>query len=241
MKLISSCPSMSTELLLSFSHQPGSMFICDITVDEYFKVNKPEHGEEQPRLITLADQPFLASVCSDSAFQKIEKLAKLLGSPTGFDGDFHVTDFLKIAARLSHAPSVVIGNLLEKEILSSEVTESDGLQGVLILVKALQALKKKITIVTQHHAQVIHDCLASNAAQGISEQDVHIVELEESSGMKERLFTDKINHRLDTMIALQATRKSSDNDDGSERTLQGGLVDKLFKEGMLILSFSHIK
>ena len=125
------------------------MFICDTTVEEYFKTHRPEHGEEQPRLITLTDQPFLASVCSVSAVQKVEELAKLLESPSGVD-ETQRADFLKVAARLSHAPSVVIGFLHEKDSLSS--SSSDVLQGVLDLSKALQALNKKVTIVTQYHA-----------------------------------------------------------------------------------------
>ena len=114
------------------------MFICDTTVEEYFKTHKPDHGEEQPSLITLTDQPFLASVCSVSAVQKVEELAKLLKSHSGVDEtmDTHSADFLKVAARLSHAPSVGIGFLHEKASLSS--SSSDALQGI-ALTKALQA------------------------------------------------------------------------------------------------------
>ena len=96
---------------LCFSHSPGSMFIADISVDEYFKLHKPQHGDEQPRLITLTYQPYLASVCSDTALMKVEDLAKISADPsnTGSTEDVVVTsEFLKSAVRLSHAPSVVI-------------------------------------------------------------------------------------------------------------------------------------
>ena len=231
-----SCPFISAELPLSFSHQPGSMFICDTTLEEYFRVNKPEHGDEQPKLITLADQPFLASVCSETAFKKVEKLSKLLGHQSGFEGDVYDSDFLKISARLSHAPSVVIGILDEEIIPSSELATSDGLQGVITLVKALQAVKKKITIITEHNSQVIHDCMTANASQGISEKDVHIVTLEDSKNLKDSLFTGNVNHKLDTVIALQMTTEFSNSNSGSERTIQVGLVDKLFQEGMLMFN-----
>lgn len=203
------------------------MFICDTSVEEYFKTHEPEHGEEQPRLITLTDQPFLASVCSVSAVQKVEELAKLLASPSGI-GETKETqsaDFLKVAARLSHAPHVVIGILHEKESLSSS---SDVLQGVLVLSKALQALNKKITIVTQYHAQLIQDFVASK--QGILKDGIAVVELNESSDIKKAVYPDEIHHRLDTMIAFQLEKIPSMNEEGTK----DGVVDTLFKEGVYV-------
>ena len=205
------------------------MFICDTTVEEYFKTHKPDHGEEQPSLITLTDQPFLASVCSVSAVQKVEELAKLVESPSCVDEtkDTQSVDFLKVAARLSHAPSVVIGFLLEKESLSS--SSSDALQGVLALSKALQALNKKVTIVTQHHAQMIQDFVAGNATQqGIVKDGIGIVEVNEISDIKKAVYPDEIHHRLDTMIAFQLARIPCTCEEGAE----AGLVDVLFKEGL---------
>lgn len=203
------------------------MFICDTSVEEYFKTHEPEHGEEQPRLITLTDQPFLASVCSVSAVQKVEELAKLLASPSGI-GETKETqsaDFLKVAARLSHAPHVVIGILHEKESLSSS---SDVLQGVLVLSKALQALNKKITIVTQYHAQLIQDFVASK--QEILKDGIAVVELNESSDIKKAVYPDEIHHRLDTMIAFQLEKIPSMNEEGPK----DGVVDTLFKEGVYV-------
>lgn len=207
------------------------MFICDTTVEEYFKTHKPEHGEEQPRLVTLTDQPFLASVCSVSAVQKVEELAKLLESPSGIDETkgTQSADFLKVAARLSQAPSVVIGFLGEKESLSS--SSSDALQGVLALSKALQALNKKVTIVTQYHAQMIQDFVASNATQqGILKDGIGVVEVNESSDIKKAVYPDEIHHRLDAMIAFQLARIPCTDEQGTE----AGLVDVLFKEGVYV-------
>lgn len=203
------------------------MFICDTSVEEYFKTHEPEHGEEQPRLITLTDQPFLASVCSVSAVQKVEELAKLLASSSGI-GETKETqsaDFLKVAARLSHAPHVVIGILHEKESLSSS---SDVLQGVLVLSKALQALNKKITIVTQYHAQLIQDFVASK--QEILKDGIAVVELNESSDIKKAVYPDEIHHRLDTMIVFQLEKIPSMNEEGTK----DGVVDTLFKEGVYV-------
>ena len=225
-----------TEPPLSFSHSPGSMFICDTSVEEYFKTHEPEHGEEQPKLITLTDQPFLASVCSVSAAQKVEELSKLLESLSGIGEtkDTLSAEFLKVAARLSHAPHVVMGVLHEKESLSSS---SDVLQGVLVLSKTLQALNKKITIVTQYHAQLIQDYVASNATQqGILKDGITVVELNESSDIKKAVYPDEIHHRLDTMIAFQLEKMPPMNEEGTK----DGVVDALFKEGVYVCFFFFI-
>ena len=218
--------SVFTEPSLSFSHNPGSMFMCDTTVYEYFDVHKPQHGDEQPRLITLTDQPYLASVSSANAVSKVEKLAKMAcESPNKANGPADslqvANDFLKIAVRLSHAPSVVIALLHEKESFLSE--------GAMRLIKGLQALDKKITIVTQHGTQrhVLQDSLIASAAQGqISNDGVRVVEWDASCDMKEKLYQGEINHRLDTIIALQMTVKTESNE------TKGGLVDRFFQQGM---------
>ena len=212
------------------------MFICDTPVDEYFKTHKPDHGEEQPSLITLTDKPFLASVCSVSAVQKVEELAKLLKSPSVGDEtkDTQSTDFLKVAARLSHAPSVVMGFLHEKESLSS--SSSDVLQGILALSRALQTLNKKVTIVTQYHAQMIQDFVAGNATQqGILKDGIDIVELNESSDIKKAVYPDEIHHRLDTMIAFQLPTIPATYEEGTD----AGLVDILFKEGVYVCYYTY--
>ena len=226
--------SVFTEPSLSFSHNPGSMFMCDTTVSEYFDAHKPQHGDEQPRLITLTGQPYLASVSSASAVSKVEKLAKMVSeSPNKADGSADslqvANDFLKIAVRLSHARSVVIALLHEKESFLSETSTLDCIQAAMFLVKGLQALHKKITIVTQHGTQrhVLQDRLTASAAQGqISNDGVHVVEWDASCDMKEKLYQGEINHRLDTIIALQMATKTENNE------TKGGLVDRFFQQGM---------
>lgn len=228
---------LSTEPPLSFSHSPGSMFICDTTVDEYLKIHKPEHGNEQPRLITLTDQPYLASVCSVTAKTKVEELAKMvwtsLRSVDGSEDIQVASEFLKIAVRLSHAPCVVIGFLQEKKSFSSETSTSDCIRGAVALVKALQALNKKITIVTQHNAQLMQDSITANADLGqVSKDGVRVIECGEGCDMKEIIFQGEIRHRLDTMIAFQLARENAKED--------CGLVDRFFQEGIQISALNNI-
>ena len=210
------------------------MFICDVTVDEYFTTHKPEHGKEEPRLVTLADHPnYLASVCSASAMTKIDKLAEILWrSPRqvgASNGHLPVGDaFLKIAVRLSHASSIVICFLHENEILSTQRdSTSDGILALLALVKAFQALHKKVRILTRHGTHLLHEKItACFAEEQITTDLVRIVEWDDSCDLKERLFDGKINHRLDAMVVLQSVTKTENNkseeNDPLERFFQKG-------------------
>ena len=195
------------------------MFICDVTVDEYFTTHKPEHGKEEPRLVTLADHPnYLASVCSASCMTEIDKLAEILwkspGEVVASNGHLPVGDaFLKIAVRLSHASSIVICFIHENKILSTpRDSTSDGILALLALVKAFQALHKKVRILTQHGTHLLHEKItACLAEEQITTDLVRIVEWDDSCDLKERLFDGKINHRLDAMVALQSVTKTENN------------------------------
>jgi len=113
--------------------------------------------------------------------------------------------------------------LHEEQSLTSETSSSDCIQGAMSLVKALQALNKKIAIVTQHNARIINDSITASSTDGISKEGVRVVEWDGSCDMRERLYQGEINHRLDTMIALQSARETKE-------TSKKGLVDALFKE-----------
>lgn len=197
------------------------MFIADISVDEYFKLHKPQHGDEQPRLITLTDQPYLASVCSDSALMKVEDLAKISADPsnTGSTEDVVVTnEFLKSAVRLSHALSVVIG------FLGGNESSVDYIQGVMALVKALQALKKQINVMPQN-SQQFQDKIEAYASQGqISKDNFRVVKCDWNCDVNEAVFQGEINHRHDTVIAFQLTRTP-------EKADVKDPVDSFFQEG----------
>ena len=210
------------------------MFICDVTVDEYFTIHKPEHGKEEPRLVTLAGNPnYLASVCSASAMTKIDKLAEILWKSPREDGassgHLPVGDaFPKIAVRLSHASSIVMCFLHENEILSNpRDSTSDGILALLALVKAFQALHKKVRILTRHGTHLLQEKITACLAEGqITTDFVRIVEWDDSCDLKERLFDGKINHRLDAMVALQSVTKPEKN-----KSKENDPLERFFQKG----------
>ena len=168
---------------------------------------------------------------------KVGELGKMgLTSPGSANGTAEdiqvvVSNFLRITLRLSHAPSVVIAFLCEKESFSSDTSTSDFIQGAMALIKALQVLSKKITVVTdQYNAQLVHDTITASTAQGqISKDGVRVVEWDENCSVKEGLFQGEVNHRLDTLIALEERN-------GKEGSSKGGLVDALVKQGLYLQS-----
>ena len=207
-------------------------------MDEYFKIHKPEHGDEQPRLFTLTDQPYLASVCSVSVATKVEKLAEISAASNSVDGKVDAqstTDFLKISLRMSHAPVVVIGFLNEKESFSSETSTSECIQAMIAFIKALEALNKKITIVTEHNAKLFEDSIEENVSQGnlISKDGVCVVECAHkgrTNALLDKLYQGKISPRLNTMIGLEVEKSLQPE---TKSDIKSGLVDTLFEEGLL--------
>ena len=194
-------------------------------MDEYCQNHQQECRDEQPRLVTLSDQPFLASLCSASALQKVEELVvKFLQGPS--------SNLLTIALRLSHASSVVIGFVGERESLSSDTSRSDYIQGLLALVKALQVLKKKVTLVTKHSATLLNNCLSSDAAKGILKGSVRIIE-SDNTEMKGCPFQGEINDKVDTIVTLQSEREQVSQDD--EKEFCADWVNRLLKRGNFTL------
>ena len=130
---------------------------------------------------------------------KIDKLAEILwkspGEVIASNGHLPVGDaFLKIAVRLSHASSIVIFFLHENEILSTpRDSTSDGTLVLLALIKAFQALYKKVRILNQHGTHLPHEKITACLAEGkITTDSVRIVEWDDSVGSQAGVVD--INH-----------------------------------------------
>ena len=129
------------------------------------------------------------------------------------------SEFLKSAVRLSHAPSVVIG------FLGGSETSVDYIQGVMALVKALQALNKQITVVMPQNSQQFQDNIEAYASQGqISKDNFRVVKCDRNCDVNEAVFQGEVNHRRDTAIVFQLTR-TPENADFKDP------VDSFFQEG----------
>lgn len=159
----------------------------------------------------------------------IDNLGKIvLASSSSTDGteDRVVNNFLKISLRLSHAPSVIIAFLCGKESFLTDNSTSQCLQAAVILIKALRALNKKITIVTQERSHLLQESITASAARrGVSTDGVRVIEWDEGCDIKERLFQHEINHRLDAVIGLEDKNSTEEPE----------LMESLFQQGLLLM------
>ena len=106
---------------------------------------------------------------------------------------------------------------------------------MIALIKALEVLNKKITIVTEQNAKLFREIIVDNVAQGhlISKDGVRVVECahdEKMNALLDKLYQGKISPRLDTMIGLEVETSLQPE---TESDIKSGLVDKLFEEGLL--------
>ena len=106
---------------------------------------------------------------------------------------------------------------------------------MIALIKALEVLNKKITIVTEQNAKLFREIIVDNVAQGhlISKDGVRVVECahdEKMNALLDKLYQGKISPRLDTMIGLEVETSLQPE---TKSDIKSGLVDTLFEEGLL--------
>lgn len=244
---------------LCFTHSvPGALFICDITTEEYFKNKPAPHGDEQPKVITLQDDPFYASVLGTNAFQKINQIESLIQDDPGNRGIDHLHtagELVKAALRVSHASSVAIVTGFPINVGHDPPDETDGPPGALSMAKAFQALGKKVTLVSSHYNRKLMKDFVSHCVEiGILQDAVEVEEFTTGQGesfeeaARNFLYPSGVEDkpRFDVLVSIEAagrteqeTYKTMNNNDITECCRKTS-VDELFLQGRIgsILTFN---
>ncbi|XP_031572883.1 D-glutamate cyclase, mitochondrial-like [Actinia tenebrosa] len=231
---------------ICFSHFPGRMFFCDISTEEYFKNKPPPHGNEQPKVITLQDNPFYASVLGTNALQQINHIESLIQDDPGKRGVEHlhtVGQLVKAALRVSHASSVAIVTGFPINVGHDPPDETDGPPGALSMAKAFQALGKKVTLVSSHYnGKLMSDFVLHCVEIGILQDVVEVEQFTPGKGesieeaAKKFLYPSGVENkpRFDVLVSIEAagrtdkgTYKTMNNNDITECCRKTS-VDELF-------------
>lgn len=233
---------------LSFSHSPGSMFICDTSVEEYFKIHGPEHGDAVPRTATLTEKPFSASVLSDAAMKTVDQLESTVQQDLANRGIAPLcipNELLKAALRLSHASSVAIAAAFPGKSNENPLDETDGIPGVIAVVKALQALGKSVSIVAcDYQVSLLQDLVEYCCVAGLLTDPVPILPYQPhpasgvGQGPSEFLFPRGIEERpaFDMMVAVEVAGRTAEGtyltmSAKEMHVLKKCSIDELFIEG----------
>ena len=109
---LSECFTLSsTGLPLTLTDNIERLIVCDTNVTEFRVKHLPVHVDTNPRVVTLKDKPFIASLVSESAVIRFRGLEREIRDDIGERGiaELHIADeLLRAALVLSHSSSVGI-------------------------------------------------------------------------------------------------------------------------------------
>lgn len=239
-----------TGLPLAFTDDMEQLVGCDTIVQEFLERNPSVEIDTQPRVVTIKENPFTASLLSEKAMNQIRCLETEIQEDIGNRGvaKLHIPDeLLKAALVLSHASSVAIHFGFPCNTNEEFPDETDGPLGAIALGKALEALGKEVTFIASYY----HVKLVQELVQTFLEKDVPVVEFTPqrthgSGGVRaaaeKLLFHDpvhKIRPKWDVLVAIEAISRT---DEGCYMTMKArdlsdvckvSPVDEIFIQGTL--------
>ncbi|EDO48570.1 predicted protein, partial [Nematostella vectensis] len=224
----SSCAIKTAEPAICFSHSPGCMFISDVMTEDYFKSHKPSFGDDQPKVVTLQEKPYFASIIGTSTLQKINRLEEAIQDDPGMRGIKHLhipQELVKAALRISHSSRIAIASGFPVNASRNPPDETDGLPSVITMARAFQAVGKSVTLVAcKYHFDILTSVVEFCCVRGILGNGV-IVEKFDVTGKvskeiaaKEFLYESDSRPRFDILVAVEAACRSAD---GSYRSMKG--------------------
>ena len=160
-----------TGLPLTFTDNMEWLIVCDTTVAEFIVKRPPVPVDTKPRVVTLKDKPFTASLVSESAVLSLRGLEKEIQDDIGERGiaKLHIADeLLRAALVLSHSSFVGIHFGFPCNTNDEFPDETDGPLGAIALGKALKALGKEVTLIASYYhvklVRVLVETLLGNKA-----------------------------------------------------------------------------
>ncbi|XP_018414028.1 PREDICTED: UPF0317 protein C14orf159 homolog, mitochondrial [Nanorana parkeri] len=196
---------------LAFTHSPGCMFITDLKNED-----APESDSGQtPRVIQISSDPLHYSLVSQRAAEKIRALEKIIGVDPGDRGIKNLLvqdELLKSCLSLSHAKSVLITTGFPTHFQHQPPEETDGPPGAVAMAAMLQALGKKVAIVTDDRAIEMNRSILEKAVeQGVLKTPVPLLSYKEDAALKFLCESgDPATPRFDHLVAIERAGRASD-------------------------------
>ncbi|KAG8561868.1 hypothetical protein GDO81_015509 [Engystomops pustulosus] len=199
---------------LAFTHSPGSMFITDVKNSD----TPDPLTKEVPVVVQISSDPLLYSLVSQRMAERIRLLEEIVGIDPGNRGIKNLLikdELLKSSLSLSHAKSVLITTGFPTHHQHVPPEETDGPPGALAMAATLQALGKKVAIVTDErsidmHKKIIEDSIE----QGVLKTAVPLLTYKgETPNCAVRFLCedgDPTAPRFDHLVAIERTGRASD-------------------------------
>ncbi|NXQ29145.1 GLUCM protein, partial [Alaudala cheleensis] len=197
---------------LAFTHSPGCMFITDLKND-----NVRSSGGI-PQVHCISQDPLHFSIVSAEAAQKIRTLETLIGVDPGERGIRHLQgqgELLRASLAMSHAGSVLVTTGFPTHYSHQPPEENDGPPGALAIAAVLQALGKRVAMVTDQRAMELNRKIIEEAVQiGILKKPIPLLSYQRESADSALMFLCENGNpgkpRFDHLVAIERAGMAAD-------------------------------
>ncbi|NXO73187.1 GLUCM protein, partial [Phainopepla nitens] len=198
---------------LAFTHSPGCMFITDQKND-----NVRASGGV-PQVHCISRDPLHFSIVSAEAAQKIKTLETLIGIDPGERAIAHLRrqgELLGACLALSHAGSVLLTTGFPTHFSHQPPEENDGPPGALAIAAALQALEKRVAVVTDQRAVDLHGKIIEEAVRlGILKKPIPLLSYQREGANSALMFLCENGNperpsRYDHLVAIERAGMAAD-------------------------------
>ncbi|XP_072031655.1 D-glutamate cyclase, mitochondrial-like isoform X2 [Amphiura filiformis] len=212
---------LSAKPPLAFTHCPGGMYISDMPMDlSKYPINITD-PTDLPKVISLMEEPFQASVASEATVNKIKQLEQLVFDDPGkrhLEDLLVPDDLLKSALAMSHSSSVLITTGFPCVLGGTNPYENDGLSGAITIATILQALKIKVTLVVEKGLyNLMKQVAQSLLAGGLTKEELPVLQYPQpntsacmESARDFLTHDDGITPKYDHLVAIERTGQGSD-------------------------------
>lgn len=218
------------DLPLAFTDDTQHLFVCDTTIEEFLPKHPPVDADTtKPRLVTLKEEPFVASVLSEDAASRISCLETEIQEDVGKRGiaQLHIPDELvKAALVLSRSTSVAIHFGFPCNTSQEFPDENDGPPGAIAIGKAVKALGKNVAFIARsYQVELVRKLVGKFLGDEVTVLEFAPVRTHGPDRVKtateEFLFHDGSNQvrpKFDALVAIEATSRT---DQGCYMTMKG--------------------
>ena len=226
--------------------------MSDTPTEEFLQKHPPIGANTKLKVVTLKEDPFVASLLSENSESRINGLEAAIQEDVGGRGiaNLHIPrELVKAALALSHSSSVAVHFGFPCVTGENFLDETDGPSGAIAIGKALKALGKKVTfIASSYHIQLVRTLVSKFLGRDVSVVEFQPPRNDDPVGVQtaavEFLFHDgvkPINPKFDALVAIEATSRTAE---GGYMTMKGrdlsdvcrkSPVDELFIQGTVSL------
>ncbi|XP_074398584.1 D-glutamate cyclase, mitochondrial isoform X3 [Zonotrichia albicollis] len=197
---------------LAFTNSPDCTFVTDL------ERGTVSSSGGAPQVHCISRDPLHFSIVSAEAAQKINTLETLIGVDPGERGIGHLRrqgELLAASLALSRAGSVLVTTGFPTHYSHQPPEENDGPPGALAIAAMLQALQKRVAMVTDRRAMELNTKIIEEAVQlGILKKPIPLLSYQRENANSALMFLcengNPARPRFDHLVAIERAGMAAD-------------------------------